>query len=142
MFSLLHRSPAGCCIKSTFLQDSALIDLLNPETIIKVFSVEDPFSVLSELVSKKCPLLATMACTHMVRLVNVGCRTAVECSVILIELVLLGGLSTMEACLVSSKVGVLLNACTNAEATRDGTACHSAVTTILKRADMIHRAVI
>ena len=137
----LHRSPAGCCIESTLLQDCALVNFLNLKAIIEILCVEDPFCVLCQLVSQKSPLLAAMSSTHVVRLVDVRGGTSVECSIVLVKLILLRSLGSVEASLICPEVGVLPHTRANTEALR-----HSAgrcnLATILERADVIHCIVI
>ena len=63
---LLHGSSACSSIESTLLQDCTLINFLDLEPIVKVFCVEDPLSILCELVSQKSSLLAAVAGAHVV----------------------------------------------------------------------------
>ena len=112
----------GRCIESTLLQNLTL-DLLisffgDFESIVEAFRIEDSLCVLSELIAKQSTLLVLVLGAHMSSLVHIGRGSAIESSVVLIDVILGGRLSAVEPGQVGAEVGILTHTGADTEASR------------------------
>ena len=115
-------SSRGRCIESTLLQNLTL-DLLisfsgDFESIIEALRVEDSLRVLSKLIAKQSTLLVLVLGAHMSSLVYIGRGSAIESSIVLIDVILGGRLSAVEPGQVGAEVGILTHTGADTEASR------------------------
>ena len=99
--------------------------VLDSESIIKAFGVEDPFGILSELVSEQLLLLILVLLAHMAGLVHVGSSSSVKRTIVFVNIVLLAGLCTMESGHICPKIGILAKSSCQSETFRNRHRCSS-----------------
>lgn len=90
--------------------------LLDFESIVEVFSVQNSFGIVSKLASQELLLLVFVLGTHVRSLVHIGSSATVERTIILVNCVLLVCLRAMEGSHIGPKVGVLAKSCCQTEA--------------------------
>ena len=78
--------------------------------VVKVLCVKDHLSVIGELLSQQGALLVLMNTAHMNGWINIGSSTAVESPIVLVEIVLRVGFSSVESGKVCLEIWVLTHA--------------------------------